>query len=141
MLRTSKTDREHRSPAPRLQRGWTLPELLAVILLVAAIILIGMLSLGRGKATADELACQDHMQAIHSALEVYWTKNSRTYPPDQTAFQQFLQDPAYFTEEPRCPLDENGAYHYIYTYNPAVDPGPEGITISCPVPESAHGSL
>ena len=141
MLVKSMTNSKHRGPVSRLHRGWTLPELIAVILLVAAIILIGLLSVGRGKATADELACQDNMRAIHSALEIYWTKNNRTYPADQTAFEQLLQDPAYFTEEPRCPLDDNGAYHYTYTYDPATDPGPEGITISCPVPGSGHGSL
>ncbi len=124
-----------------LHRGWTLPELLAVILLVAVVILVGALSVGRGKATADELACQDNMRAIHSTLEVYWTKNNRTYPAEQTAFEQLLQDPAYFTEEPRCPLDYEGAHHYTYTYDPATDPGPEGITIACPVPGSGHGSL
>ena len=122
-------------------RGMTLLELIAVVFLVAVVILIALLSVGRGKATADELACQDHMRAIHSALEIYWTKNDRTYPADQAAFEQFLQDRAYFSEEPRCPLDEDGARHYLYTYDPATDSGPEGITLTCPEPGSGHGSI
>jgi hypothetical protein len=122
-------------------RGWTFPELVVVILLVGVVILIGVLSVGRGKATADELACQDNMCAVHSALQIYWTKNARTYPADQAAFEQFLADRAYFPEEPRCPLDESGERHYLYSYDPAVDPGQEGITITCPVPGSSHGSL
>ncbi len=52
-----------------------------------------------------------------------------------------MQDPAYFTEEPRCPLDDEDAYHYQYLYDAAANPGPEGITITCPVPDSGHGSL
>jgi type II secretory pathway pseudopilin PulG len=129
------------------ESGWTLPELLGVILLAAVLLLIGTLSVYRGKATADELACQDNMQAIHSALNIYWTKNrdtvtqEHTYPVDQAAFEQFLQDPAYFTEELRCPVDDDGTYHYQYSYDAATNPGPEGIAISCPVPYSGHGSL
>jgi len=121
--------------------GWTFVELVAVILVAAVVILIGALSVARGKMTADELACQDNMRAIHSALQIYWTKHARSYPANQAAFEQFLQDRAYFTEEPRCPLDESREYHYQYSYNPAVNPGPEGIMISCPVPDSRHGSL
>ena len=122
-------------------RGWTFPELIVVILLVGVVILIGTLSVGRGKATADELACEDNMRGIHSALQIYWTKNARTYPADQAAFEQFLADRTYFSEEPRCPLDESGEHHYLYSYDPAVDPGQEGITITCPVPDSSHGSM
>ena len=134
-----KSMRDH--PADRGRAGWTVPELLAVILVLAVVVLIGALSLGRGKATADELACQDNMRAIHSALHIYWTKNDRTYPADQAAFEQFLQDPQYFPNEPRCPQDEELSFHYQYQYDPATDPGPEGITITCPISESGHGSI
>ncbi len=127
--------------------GWTLPELLGAILLAAVLLLIATLSVYRGKAAADELACQDNMRAIHSALQIYWTKNrdpvtqEHTYPVDQAAFEQFLEDPAYFPQEPHCPLDDEGTYHYQYSYDAASSPGPEGITITCPVPYSGHGSL
>ncbi len=133
----NSSKRAARSPAA----GWTFPELIAVIVLVAVLVLIGTVSVYRGKQTADQLACHDNMQAIHSALQIYWTKNNRTYPAGQAAFDQFLQDRTYFLEEPRCPLDDSRAYHYTYTYDPAANPGPEGITISCPVPDSEHGSI
>jgi len=128
------------------RRGWTLPELLAVILLAAVIMLVATLSVYRGKAAADELACQDNMRAIHSGLQIYWTKHRDTvtgehiYPVDQAAFEQFLGDRSYFPDEPRCPLDRDLALHYQYSRDPA-DPGPEGITITCPVADSDHGSL
>lgn len=132
---------------PRGRLGFTLPEVLAVLALLAVTMLIGALAIGRAKAAADEMACQDNMRAIHSALHAYWAKNvdpvtdEHSYPADQAAFEAFLQDPAYFTEEPRCPLDEDGVHHYQYAYDPSVDPGPEGITITCPVPDSGHGSM
>lgn len=145
---TAATDNRRRAVRTQaLRGGWTLPELLGVILVAAVLMLIATLSVYRGKAAADELACQDNIRAIHSALQIYWTKNrdpvteERTYPVDQTAFEQFLQDPAYFPEELHCPLDNDGAYHYQYSYDAAVNPGPEGITITCPVPNSGHGSL
>ena len=127
--------------------GWTLSELLSVILLAAVLTLIATLSVYRGKAAADELACQDNMRAIHSALQIYWTKNrdsvthEHVYPADQAAFEQFLADPAYFPEEPRCPLDDENSHHYLYAYDAVANPGPEGITITCPVEDSGHGSL
>lgn len=122
------------------RRGWTLFELVVVILLVAVGILIATVSVYRGKAAADELACQDNMRAIHYSLEIYFTKNHRTYPADQAAFEAFVQDRAYFTEELRCPLDEEQSGHYQYSYD-ATNPGPEGITITCPITDSGHGSL
>jgi len=134
-------------PSRRRCSGWTLPELLAVILLAAVVLLIATLSVYRGKAAADELACQDNMRAIHSALEIYWTKNrdsvtnEHIYPVDQAAFEQFLGDRAYWPEEPRCPLDDDNSHHYLYAYDAVANPGPEGITITCPVADSGHGSL
>jgi type II secretory pathway pseudopilin PulG len=147
MVTASRKRKTEAIAATGSESGWTLPELLGVILLAAVVLLIATLSVYRGKAAADELACQDNVGAIHSALNIYWTKNrdavtqERTYPADQAAFEQFLQDPAYFLEEPRCPLDDEGAYHYQYSYDAATDPSPEGIAITCPVPDSGHSSL
>jgi len=118
----------------------TLPELMAVIALVAVLLLIGLLSVHRGRQAAKKLACQDNMEAIHAALEIYWTKNDRTYPADQTVFEQFLEDRVYFPEELRCPLDDDGTHPYGYSYHPLTNPGPEGVTISCSMPASEHGS-
>jgi len=134
--------RAHQTPEKRAgsRRGWTLFELVVVILLVAVGILIATVSVYRGKAAADELACQDNMRAIHSALGIYFTKNHRNYPADQAAFEAFLQDRAYFTEELRCPRDATRSLHYQYSRS-ATNPGPEGITITCPVAGSGHGSL
>ncbi len=126
--------------------GWTFTELLAVILLAAVFMLIATLSVYRGKAAADELACQDKMRAIKSGLDIYWMKHKDSvtgqhyYPANQTEFLTFLQDPAYFTEEPRCPLDDEGSSHYQYSLD-ASNPGPEGITITCPIPDSGHESI
>jgi type II secretory pathway pseudopilin PulG len=141
MTTRSRYNRIGTSRWARQSPGWTFPELLTVVLLIAVVMGIAALSVYRGKAAASELACQDNMGAIHSALQIYWTKNGRTYPPDQAAFELFLCDRTYFTEEPRCPLDDAGNYHYQYSYNPAVDPGPEGIVITCPVSHSGHGSM
>jgi len=134
-------------PSQRSRSGWTLPELLAVILLAAVVLLIATLSVYRGKAAADELACQDNMRAVHSAIQIYWTKNrdsvtnEHTYPVGQAAFELFIGDSVYFPEEPRCPLDDDNSLHYLYAYDAAANPGPEGITITCPVVDSGHGSL
>ena len=129
------------------RRGFSLIELMAVIVVAAALILIGALSVYRGMVTSQELTCKDNMRAIHSALQIYWEKNrdpvtqEHIYPRDQAAFEQFLGDGAYFPHELRCPRDRDNAYHYQYSYNPSTKPGPEGIVITCPVAESGHGSI
>lgn len=67
----------------RHRRGWTFIELMAVLALIGIAALIGSLSVYRGKVLSQQLACQDNMRAIQSALQIYWTKNNRTYPPNQ----------------------------------------------------------
>jgi len=134
-----------RACPPAERRGWTFIELMVVLVLVAVTLLIAGLSVYRGKSAADHLTCQDNMKAIRSALEIYYVKNNRTYPADQAAFEAFLQDRAYFgassaasatADELRCPLDESRSYHYLYSRNPTTGT----ITLTCPVPDSGHGS-
>jgi len=129
--------------APPLgRRGWTFVELLAVIGLAAVVVLIGSLSIYRGKAMSEELACQDDMRAIHSALQIYWAKNGRTYPADQAAFEEFLRSPVYFPDgELHCPQDGDRTYHYQYHRVSSTNPVPGDITITCPTPGSGHGTL
>jgi competence protein ComGC len=143
MLMISREPKLTRRPRPN--GGWTFAEVLAVVVLAAIFMLIATLSVYRGKAAADELACQDKMRAIHSALDIYWMKHKDSvsglhyYPANQAAFEQFVQDRAYFDQEPRCPLDETQSYHYQYSLDATIT-GPEAITITCPVPDSGHGS-
>jgi hypothetical protein len=112
------------------------------MILVAVVVLIGSLSVYRGQALSQQLTCQDNMRAIHSALQIYWEKNARTYPPSQAAFQQFLASPVYFPEgELCCPLDTGRSRHYVYSYTPHANPVPGDVVIGCPVPESGHGSM
>jgi prepilin-type N-terminal cleavage/methylation domain-containing protein len=130
-----------RLPA-RGPRGWTLIELMAVMALLAIAMLIGGLSVYRGKALSQQLACQDNMRAIHSALQIYWAKNGRTYPANQTEFEQFLRAPAYFVNgELRCPSDQSRSLHYQYHYTPSPTPVPGDVTITCPVAGSGHGTM
>jgi type II secretory pathway pseudopilin PulG len=117
-------------------------ELIAVMALLGIAALIGILSVYRGKALSEGLACQDSMHAIHSALQIYWTKNGRTYPADQTAFEEFLASPVYFNNgEPRCPADADRSRHYQYRYTPNPNPVPSDIVITCPVAGSGHGAM
>jgi type II secretory pathway pseudopilin PulG len=124
-------------------------EVVVVVVVAAVLFLIATLSVYRGKAAADQLTCEDNMQAMRSALEIYWTKHrdpvtqAHTYPADQAAFEAFLQEKrgsssegVYFPEEPLCPVDDEKQYHYQYSYNAATGV----ITIECPVPGSGHGS-
>jgi len=130
------------APWGRVRRGWTFVELMAVIILVGVMLLIGGLSIYRGKAAAEQLSCQDNMRAIHSALQIYWEKNQRTYPVGQAAFEQFLASPTYFPNgELHCPQDENRTSHYRYTYTPTAVPSPTDVKITCPTANSGHGSI
>jgi prepilin-type N-terminal cleavage/methylation domain-containing protein len=128
-------------PNGRSRSGWTLVELLAVIILAAIVLLIGSLSVYRGKVMAEQLACQDNMRAIHSGLQIYWEKNGRTYPPNQAAFEQFLKSATYFPNgELHCPQDANRSLHYSCSYTVKPSPVPGDVVLSCPVTGSGHGS-
>jgi type II secretory pathway pseudopilin PulG len=128
--------------------GWTFVELLTVMVLVAVVVVIGGLSVYRGQRTSEQLACQANMRAIHSALQIYWEKNrdpvtnEHTYPKTQDAFDQFLASPAYFVDgELHCPQDTDRSRHYTYQYTPHTPPVPGDVVITCPVPDSGHGSM
>jgi len=134
-------DRRQPGFGRRSRSGWTLVELLAVIILAAIVLLIGSLSVYRGKVMSEQLACQDNMRAIHSALQIYWEKNSRTYPPSQAVFEQFLHSSTYFPDgELHCPQDANRSVHYKYGYTVRSNPVPGDVVLSCQVTGSGHGS-
>jgi len=142
MLRQSNTMRTGLRTISRSRCGWTLVELLAVIVVAGAALLIGSLSVYRGKVMSEQLTCQDSMRAIHSTLQIYWEKNSRTYPANQAAFEQFLKSPAYFPDgELHCPQDQDLSLHYQYHYTASANPVPGDISITCPVTGSGHGPL
>ena len=131
----------------RARRGWTFVEVLAVMIMAGVFVLIGTLSVYRGKSAADQLACQDNMRAVHSALQIYWEKNrdangNHKYPANQTEFTAFLQSRIYFLDgELHCPKDEDRVSHYQYGYTPVANPVPGSVTITCPMTGAGHGSI
>lgn len=91
-------------PTGRSQAGFTLVEMMVVVVIVGILISIAVPVYNKVTATAEEKACLANIRIIEGAIEMYKTANST--PPasiddlmDQTKGGPFLK------EKPRCPSD------------------------------------
>lgn len=92
------------------RKGFTLVELLIVVLILGALAAIALPRLADNVTKAKANACRTNIDTINSQLELS-NANNGSYPANITTF---LQDPQYFPEGvPQCP--DNGSYSYIST--------------------------
>ncbi len=97
------------------KRGFTLVELLLVVLIIAVLASIVVPRMAGAAAGAKDAKDDANWANLVRALELYASNNSGSYPADQTTFDSgILNSTTYFPHgEPVCP--HGGSYVYVST--------------------------
>jgi len=98
-----KRRKEKMSKLKRRQKGFTLVEVLLIVVILGIIAAIAIPRLMASRAEAQEKTCRTNVADINTALEKYYF-DTGAYPADQTAFSALLADTNYFPDgAPVCP--------------------------------------
>jgi len=97
------------------RKGFTLVELLVVVLIIAVLASIVVPRVTTASTAAKSAKCDANWANLIMALELYAANNSGSYPADQTAFDaDILNSNTYFPHgAPVCPYGDS--YVYVST--------------------------
>jgi type II secretion system protein G len=103
----------------RHRKGFTLVELMIVVLILGALAAIAVPRILGGAATAKANACHTNIDMINSQIELYYANNS-AWPAN---LQAITQDTDYFPDgEPTCPVND-ATYANVLVNNRVDDTG------------------
>jgi len=100
----------------RGKKGFTLVELLVVVLILGALAAIAIPRISQSAQTAKINACKTNVDLINSQIEL-WYANKGSWPED---LDEILDDTDYFPDgAPTCPLGDD--YEYSTTKHRVSD--------------------
>lgn len=120
----------------RNEKGFTLIELMVVILIIGILVAIAVPIFNQARASAWQRTCQANLRTMDGALQTWAADNPGTnYPQTQAAVLDANSTliPNYIKAEPHCPM--NASNRYNVSANPLVTMPP---TISCPNDPATH---
>jgi len=100
----------------RNQKGFTLVELMVVVLIIAILVAIAIPLYTKSQENAQRSACKANLRTLMGSIAQYMSENE-TYPAEL----KNLADEGYIKSVPTCPTDKK-AYNY----------DSETGTVSCP---------
>lgn len=106
------------------QEGFTLIELMIVILIIGILVGIAVPVFLSARSSAERRTCESNMRTIKSASNVY-ASTHETYP---TTLASLI--PTFIEKEPTCPAGSNA---YGFTGSTSAPP-----VVSCP---NGHGTM
>jgi prepilin-type N-terminal cleavage/methylation domain-containing protein len=89
----------------RLQKGFTLIELMIVIAIIAILAAILIPNFLHARAESQTAACEGNEKQIATALEEYAVDNAGTYPPVGTVTQPGFMPLVYMANNPTDPVN------------------------------------
>ena len=88
-----------------IQKGFTLVELMLVVLILGALTTIAVPRIMGGSTTAKINACRANINMLNSKIELYYV-NEGVWP---SSLADVEKDPNYFPDgEPQCPISGGG---------------------------------
>lgn len=97
-----------------LKKGFTLIELMIVIVIIGILTTIILPHIVNGRCQAQFTACQFNLRALAGALESYHADKG-TYPRDANEYDKLFTSesgPPYLAQEPTCPTDDEPYDYY-----------------------------
>ncbi len=101
----------------RVRKGFTLVELLVVVLILGALAAIAIPRISQSADAAKKNACRTNVDLLNSQIELYYANNDGAWPADLDAIagnKDYFPDGA-----PTCPLGT--AYVYSTTTHRVAD--------------------
>ena len=109
----------------RNERGFTLIELMVVILIIGILVAIAVPVFNAARESAYASTCKANLRTIDGAVETYKASTGNAYPTDSATIQAALV-PNYIKKWPACPTDKRA---YVVTAGATSTQAP---VITCP---------